>query len=64
VPGATPQAASGRARLSGQMPDGRPVQMQVLVFARGTQVFQASVVGGALPDEAVETYFTSIRFGP
>jgi hypothetical protein len=64
VPGATPQAASGRARLSGQMPDGRPTQMQVLVFAHGTQVFQASVVGGVLPDEAVEAYFSSIRFAP
>jgi hypothetical protein len=64
VPGATPQAASGRARLSGHLPDGRAVQMEVLVFARGTQVFQASVVGAALPDEAVEAYFTSIRFAP
>jgi hypothetical protein len=64
VPGATPQAASGRSRLSGKLPDGRPVQMQVLVFAHGTRVFQASVVGGALPDEAVEAYLTSIRLAP
>jgi hypothetical protein len=64
VPGATPQAASGRSRLSGKLPDGRPVQMQVLVFAHGTRVFQASVVGGVLPDEAVEAYLTSIRFAP
>ncbi len=64
VAGATPQAASGRLRLQGQRPDGQPVQMQVLVFARGTRVFQASAVGAALADEAVETYFTSIHFPP
>jgi hypothetical protein len=64
VAGATPQAASGRMRLQGQRSDGQPVQMQVLVFARGTRVFQASAVGAALVDEAVETYFTSIHFPP
>jgi hypothetical protein len=64
VPGATPQAASGRMHLRGQGSDGQSMQMQALVFARGTQVFQASVVGVALADEAVETYFNSIHFPP
>lgn len=64
VPGATPQPGSGRARLQGQRPDGQAAQMQVLVFARGTQVFQASVVGPALAKEAVDAYFKSIRFPP
>ncbi len=64
VPGATPQAGGGRLRLRGQRSDGQPVEMQVLVFARGTRVFQASVAGAALADEAVETYFGSIHFPP
>jgi hypothetical protein len=64
VPGATPQPGSGRSHLRGQLSDGHGVQMQVLVFARGTQVFQASVLGAALPEEAVDTYFTSLRFPP
>jgi hypothetical protein len=64
VPGATPQPGSGRTRLQGRRSDGQAVQMQTLVFARGTQVFQASVLGAALSDEAVEAYFASIRFPP
>lgn len=64
VPGATPQPGSGRTRLQGQRADGQPVQMQTLVFARGTQVFQASVLGAALSDDAVDAYFSSIRFAP
>jgi hypothetical protein len=50
--------------LQGQRGDGQPVQMQTLVFARGTQVFQASVLGAALSEDAVDAYFSSIRFSP
>ncbi len=64
VPGATPQPGGGRATLKGLRSDGQAAQMQVLVFARGTQVFQASVLGAAPSDEAVEAYFASIRFAP
>ncbi len=64
VPGATPQTGSGRTRLQGQRGDGQKVQMQTLVFASGTQVFQASVLGAALAEEDVEAYFTSIRLVP
>ncbi len=64
VPGATPQATGGRTRLQGQRSDGQAVQMQTLVFARGTQVFQASVLGAALSEEAAEVYFSAIRFPP
>ena len=64
VPGATPQAASERVRLDGRLPDGRPVQMQLAVFAQGTRVFQATALGERLPVEAAETFFGSIRFLP
>jgi len=64
VPGATPQAASGRVRFEGRLPDGRRVQMQLAVFAQGTRVFQATVLGESLPAEAVQTFFESIRFPP
>ena len=62
VPGATPNDNSGLVRLSGRLPGGLPVQLQVLVFTRGTQVFQASVFGEPLPEEAAQTFFSSIRF--
>lgn len=61
VPGATPNDASARLRLHGQLPDGKAVQMQLAVFSRGTQVFQASVLGDAVPDEAAQAFFASLR---
>jgi len=64
VQGATPQAASLRLRFDGRLPDGRPVQMQVAVFAQGTRVFQATALGEHLEAEASETFFGSIRLQP
>ena len=51
VPGMTPHAEARRWRLRGQLPDGRSVAEQVQVFAHGTRVFQASVIG---PDRDAE----------
>jgi hypothetical protein len=64
VPGATPQPVSERVRLEGRLPDGRPVQVQVAVFAQGTRVFQVTALGERLPAEAADTFFGSIRFAP
>ena len=64
VPGATPQAASGRAHLSGRRPDGAPVQMDLALFARGTQVLQASVLGERAGGADADTFFESMRFVP
>jgi len=62
VPGATPHAAAVRTRLAGHLPTGEALQMQVAVFAHGTRVFQATVLGASVADELAETYFSSIRF--
>lgn len=64
VAGATPHAASVRARLNGRLPDGEPVRMQVAVFTRGTVVYQASALGTALQDEPAEVFLASVRFQP
>jgi len=61
VPGSTPNPASARYLLQGRLPDGRAVQMQVAVFAHGTQVFQATVLGEAVPDEAAQPFLASLR---
>jgi hypothetical protein len=61
VSGATPHAESGRWSLSGRMPDGKPVDEELAVFARGTWVFQATVLGAQLPPEGVTTFFESLR---
>lgn len=64
IEGATPNPASHRAQWQGRLPDGRAVSGQSAVFARGTRVFQATVVGEAPGDEAMDNFFTSLRFVP
>jgi hypothetical protein len=61
VQGATPHPDSMRRVLSGQLPDGQPVQEQVAVFSKGTRVFQASCVGAQLPPAAAETFFGGLQ---
>lgn len=63
VPGATPNAASIRRRLQGRLPDGRAVQMELAVFVHGTQVFQATVLGDAVGEDAASGFFGSLRLG-
>jgi hypothetical protein len=61
VPGMTPQAQAQRLLVQGRLPDGSAAQEQLAVFARGTRVYQASVLGAALDPEGVETFLESIR---
>lgn len=63
VPGATPHADNTRLRLDGQRADGKPVREQIVLFARGTVVVQATALGEFLPDDAVDIFFTSLRAG-
>ncbi|MCU0922632.1 MAG: hypothetical protein MUF16_20305 [Burkholderiaceae bacterium] len=62
--GATPNPASRRVQLQGQMPDGRAVTEQVAVFAKGTRVYQVVALGPALDAEAVDTFFGNLRLAP
>jgi hypothetical protein len=62
VPGATPHAASQRAKLQGKLPDGQAVQMHYAVFTHGTQVYQATVLGPGVADAAADTFMASLRF--
>ena len=64
VEGATPNPASQRVQWQGRLPDGRAVSGQSAVFAKGTRVFQASVVADKPAAEAMETFFASLRFVP
>lgn len=64
VPGATPNPASQRATLHGALPDGTPVQMQLAVFAYGTRVYQATVLGPKVPAEAAQTFLGALRIAP
>lgn len=61
VDGMTPNVQAGRRLLSGQLGDGRRVEEQVMLFARGTKVFQATMVGKKLDADAIETFFGALR---
>jgi hypothetical protein len=60
VPGMTPHPGARRLQMSGRLPDGSAVREQVLVFALGMRVFQASVVGPQADDPRVRPFFDSI----
>lgn len=64
VTGATPNPASERVALKGRLPNGKPVQEQVAVFAYGTRVYQATVIGAAVAAQAAENFLTSLRIVP
>jgi hypothetical protein len=64
VPGATPNPATGRVVLRGQLPDGRGVVQHQGLFVYGMQVFQATVMGAQLDDGALAPFFEGLRVRP
>jgi len=63
VPGMTPHEACARLTLTGTRPDGTPVVEHLAVFARGTRVYQAMVVGDRPDVDAVSTFFDGLKVG-
>lgn len=61
VVGMTPNDESLRLRLTGRRPDGVTVHEQLTVFARGTRVYQASVIGARLDTSAAEWFFANLK---
>ena len=61
VLGETPQPDSGRATLSGKTPEGAAMVSRAVFFARGMQVYQATVMGGQPSSQALEQFFGSLR---
>lgn len=64
VPGMTPNPAARRWRLLGQLPNGQPAAEQVQVFAHGTRVFQAAVVGAEADDARAAPFFDALKVLP
>ena len=60
--GVTPFSGNSSAHLHGQRPDGATVEEAIRVFARGTRVFQASVVGASLPEAALKPFDDGLHF--
>ena len=61
VPGMAPNPEALKVRIEGRALDGSSVQEEALVFARGTRVFQAVVLGAKLDDAAASIFFESLR---
>jgi hypothetical protein len=64
VPGATPGPHSRRWRVDGRLPDGQAVQQEAVVFAYGTRIVQATVLGPVVPQGDAQTFLGSLRVGP
>ncbi len=64
VTGMTPQPAAGRWQLRRRLPDGDAIHLDMAVFAHGTWVVQASVLGHQAGGEAAGTFFEGLRFAP
>ena len=61
VPGVTSNVQARRYVLEGRRPDGSAVQAQLLVFAHGTQVLQATVLDGTSDAAAVRTFMDALH---
>ena len=62
--GATPHPESGVHDLAGHLPGGQPVRGRLAVLALGTRVLQLTALGPAPTDEALDTFFDSLRLAP
>jgi hypothetical protein len=61
VAGMTPHPQARRQALTGHTADGLPIHEMTAVFARGARVYQATIVGARLDNEAVDAYFGALR---
>lgn len=63
VSGMTPNPEAAQWHIEGRLPDGRQVREHVTVFAYGTRVYQATMMGARVDSEARETFFSSLAVG-
>ncbi len=61
IEGMAPDGQAVRQAFAGRLADGQQVQEQAAVFARGTQVYQVTMVGHQLDADAIETFFGALR---
>lgn len=64
VPGMTPQADARRLRVVGHRPDGRTVTEELVVFAHGLRVFQATVLGPKVDAVTSAPFFDGLVIEP
>lgn len=62
ISGMTPNPHAEHVRMLGRLPGGDPVTLEIGFFARGTRVYQATVMGKALDAETVSGFFEGLKF--
>jgi hypothetical protein len=62
IPGMTPNPRASRLRAEGTRPNGAAIYSDTTVFARGTRVYQATVLSTAPHDAATAKFAASIRW--
>lgn len=61
IDGMTPNSHAQRVQLQGRLPDGRAVREELVTFAKGTHVYQATVIGPAPATESVNVFFDNLK---
>jgi hypothetical protein len=61
IEGMTPNERAGKLMLHGKLPDGTDADEQLVLFAKDTRVFQATVLGKKIDPEAAEMFFGGLR---
>lgn len=62
IAGMTPNPQAERVRVLGRLPGGDAVSLESGFFARGTRVYQATVMGKALDAQALSGFFDGLKF--
>ena len=60
--GVDPSARAARVSLRGRAPGGDAVDVELLLFSRQGMVYQATVFGRRLEPEALDTFFSALKF--
>lgn len=60
IRGAGSEVAPQRVSARGLQPDGRPVELQAVWFARGTRLYHAAIYAGKVSDEMQEPFFDGL----
>jgi hypothetical protein len=58
----TPNDQAGRMVISGRLPDGAAVQEHAVFFVRGLRVYSATLIGARPAPQAVEIFFSGLKF--
>lgn len=62
--GMTANALAARLSVQGRMPDGKAVVQEAAFFARGSRVYQASVISPRIDRDAAEMFFSGLKLAP